>query len=69
MTYRTAIITHPNLPEDTDDVTDEDGDLLEVWIEMGHAYACLKRVDIHTAVNASTLPGRIEDHIVNFTRV
>lgn len=68
MTYRTAIITRPSLPEDTSDVTDEEG-LVEVWVELGRAYAVLRRVDVHTAVNASTLDGPIEDHIDSFTRV
>jgi hypothetical protein len=38
-------------------VTDEEG-LVEVWVELGRAYALLRRVDVHTAVNASTWTDR-----------
>jgi len=69
MTYRTAIITLSELPEDTSDSTDDEGNLTSVYVHLGSRYAQLRRVDMHTAVNASTLPGPIEDHLAGFTRV
>jgi hypothetical protein len=69
MQYRTAIITFSELPDDTSDTLDEDGNLASVYVKLGGSYAELRRVDIHTAVNASTLPGPIEDHVSGFERV
>jgi len=45
------------------------GNLTSVYVRLGGSYAELRRVDVHTAVNASTLPGPIEAHIEGFTRV
>jgi len=69
MTYRTAIITLSELPQDTSDETDDEGNLTSAYVHMGSSYAELRRVDQHTAINASTLPGPIEAHIGGFTRV
>jgi len=68
MTYRTAIITRTELPEDTSDSTDDEGNLTSVYVHLGGSYAELRRVDVHTAVNASTLPGPIEEHLSGFER-
>jgi len=68
MTYRTAIITLSELPEDTSDSTDNEGNLTSVYVKLGGSYAELRRVDVHTAVNASTLLGPIEEHLSGFER-
>ena len=75
MQKRTAIITLPSLPSDTSREYFEDPDtgeklgLESVYVELGAAYAELRCVGVQTAVNASTLPGPIEDHLNSFTLV
>ena len=72
MQKRTAIITLPQLPEDTSREYFEDPDtgeslgLKSVYVHLGAGYAELRCIDVQTAVNASTLPGPIEDHVDAF---
>ena len=66
MNKRTAIFPLTFLPDDTAPEIDEDGNFVAVYVHLGAGYAELRCIDIQTAVNASTLPGPIEDHIDGF---
>lgn len=63
---RTAIITKDTLPDDISASYTEADELEEVWVRLGQGYACLRRVDMQTAINASTMTGPIEDHLESF---
>jgi len=65
---RTAIIPYDSLPSRARDKYDDEGRLQVAWVHTSAGVAKLKTVDEHTATNAETMKGAVEDHLDSFDR-